>query len=627
MSEPILTTAGAPPVDAAPADTESPSEQAPAPSPRDIPNDLMSVLLAATGPLTLHAIQDELNAPGRGEHVPTGPIERLLSEWAGSDRARVAVTKLGDPLTDHYQLSPAYRAEVESPGLVIEKRAAILGAALAYDALCVDAQPVSERPFIGGCPANELDDLLRAANITIGWEELDDHVSALVAAGLLVVENGDEHNSYVLQKGVAAKLITMGAPALAKTTLPKQEDPPPSPPPEPAVDEQVATIKRHVDGLNLRLEEERHRSQHFQAEALRFAQRAAKYEQWARKGGFNIAEITGHVDAIARDQGVPWVVLRIVDETELRRLLAEEDKLNEALAAAKKSFDSAKRAYDATKAKLEEKLALVKQAQRSPSYAPDKMVRRIVRGFRVEVVSDDAHDYGMHLDWEELREEDREEAEPEVVVPEPPPLAPPVTMAATPAVTAAPTPTPAPAAIAAAEAATVVQVPRRETGTTAVVASEDATRPFAEDRRLPPGKRYEGKISVKDLADPLMVVFLNEEYGIRLGDVRSHFEAQHGTMEDNAAKLVEPTLRFLEGRGSLRVGDIPGATPTSDPVRLYWHASFKDPRTASPPTPPQPAEKGSKKAKDDAATTDGSGDAAEAPAKAKRGSKKKAAAK
>lgn len=594
---------------------------------RDLPNDMMSVLLSATSPMTLHAIQDELNAPGRGEHIATGPIDRLLDDWTGGDRPRVVVVKLGDPLAEHYQLSPTYRAEVESPGLVIEKRAAILGAIFAPDGL-------DEASEGNGLPLEQIGEVFGERKVAMDRHDMEQHVGALVVAGVLVAipfDQGTEHERlvYVLAKGVPARLLAEGAPAVAKGTMPAKE----APPPDAATEAQA--VERYVAELNDLLEEQERRAVHFQGEAMRFAKKANKYEQWARRGGFNIAEITGQVDAQVRGQGVPWVALRMVDERELRRLLTEEDKINEALAAAKKSFDSAKRGYDATKAQLEEKLALVKQAQRSSSYAPDKMVRRIVSGFQVEVVSDDAHDYGMHLDWEELSEEDRvEEAEPEVVVAEPPPKV----VQASPTTKAAATGDIGVAlagdGLAIVEPAPpVVHGMRREDGTTDTDRALSMAPAEEADRRIPEGKQYAGKLTVKEMADPMTAIFLNEEYGLRLGDVQPHFEATHGALPEGGTKLIEPTLRFLEGRGSLASGDVPGAMPTSDPVKLYWHTSFKDPRTAPPPAPTPPKEKPARKVKEvakvaevEAAPSDGAEDK-ESAKPARKANKKKAAAK
>lgn len=601
---------------------------------RDLANDLVSVLLAASSPMTLIAIQDSLNVEGQ-EYVPTGPIDRALDDMTGGDRPRVMVVKLGDPVVEHYMLSPTYRSEIESPGLVVEKRATILGAILAPFAIGEDS---GEREEDDGYPLSELAEIMDERGVAFGLNELVEHLGVLVGAGLLQMVRVDpdrenETTIYSLAKGVPAKLLAIGAPALAKTTLPPKD--------EPASDSAVAaqaekdrkTIEDYIARLTERHDEQERRALHFQGEAHKFAQRSAKYEQWARRGGFNIAEIVGQVDATARGQGVPWVVLRMVDERELRRLLTEEDKLNESLTASKKSFESAKRAYEATKSQLEEKLALVKQAQRSTSYAPEKMVRRIIRDLMVEVVSDDAHDYGMHLDWEELREEDREE-EPEVVVPEPPAktlvidgkaFEPGVAIAG--------------AGISSAEmreqAATkevVVQVSRREDGTTSSTFAGSVPGPVApaEDRRVPEGKQYAGKLDVKEMADPMTAIFLNEEFGLRRSDVQAHFEATHGALPEGGAKIIEPTLRFLEGRGSLLSGDVPGAMPTSDPVKLYWHTSFKDPRTAPPPSPTPPKEKAARKTKkaEDApapAEDHKAKETAAKPAKAKKSAKKAAA--
>lgn len=622
---------------------EAPSEQEIAEArstARDLSNDMMSVLIAATSPLSLLAIQDELNAPGRGDHVPTGPIDRLLDDWTGGDRPRVVVVKLGDPLVEHYQLSPTYRAEVESPGLVIEKRAAILGAIFAPDGLDEEGEG-------NGLPLDQIVEVFDERKVRMDRADLEQHVGALMVAGVLVAihfDQGTEHERlvYVLAKGVPARILTEGAPAVAKSTLPAKEAPQPDAAAEAQAVEQRQIVERYVAELNCRLEEQERRAVHFQGEAMRFAQKSAKYEQWARRGGFNIAEITGQVDAQARGQGVPWVALRMVDERELRRLLTEEDKINEALAASRKSFESAKRAYEATKSQLEEKLALVKQAQRSTSYAPDKMVRRIVRDFQVEVVSDDAHDYGMHLDWEELRDEDRQdEAEPEVVVAEPPAkvvqAAPPQSAAQVgtggtgghPGVTSTVS-----FGASAGSPPPVVQVMRREDGTTDTDRALSMVPAEEEDRRLPEGKQYAGKLSVKEMADNMSAIFLNEEYGLRFGDVQPHFEATHGALPEGGDKLIEPTLRFLEGRGSLLSGVVPGPMPTSEPVKLFWHSSFKDPRTAPPPAPTPPKEKPTRKAREKAVVSEVESAPAEASESqasdakpARKSSKKKAAAK
>lgn len=628
----IFQVQGEPP--AAPPDESATT----ATQPRDLTNDLMSVLLTASKPMTLLAIQDELNAPGRGDHVPTGPIDRALDDMTGGDRPRVVVVKLGDPVVEHYMLSHAYRAEVESPGLVVEKRAAILGAIFAPDGLGEDDE---ERDEGDGFPISEIVEILEGADVIEVNEDLSPHIAALVDAGLIVTMkvNPTSETVYVLAKGVPGRLLAEGAPALAKTTIPPKEAPPSDSAVAAQAEEDRKTIESYIARLTERHDEQERRALHFQGEAHKFAQRSAKYEQWARRGGFNIAEITGQVDASARGQGVPWVVLRIVDERELRRLLTEEDKLNESLTASKKSFESAKRAYEATKSQLEEKLALVKQAQRSTSYAPEKMVRRIVRDLMVEVVSDDAHDYGMHLDWEELREEDKEE-EPEVVVPEPPAKVAPAGTVAIGGKLFEPAVAIAGAGIATADmrdqsapTTQVVQVSRREDGTTSTFAgSVPGPVAPADDRRIPEGKQYAGKLDVKEMADPMTAIFLNEEFGLRRSDVQAHFEAAHGALPEGGAKIIEPTLRFLEGRGSLLSGDVPGAMPTSDPVKLYWHSSFKDPRTAPPPAPLEPAPKPARKTKEKAVKAPAADDAPKDKAKTKEPAKaskraKKAASK
>lgn len=589
---------------------------------RDLPNDLHSVFLAATAPLTLHEIQDELNAPGRGVHVPTGPIDTLLDEWTRGDNPRVAVVKLGDPVVEHYHFTTRYRDELENPGLVVERRAAVLSAMIAP--WVVDPEEEEEpSPGDGQSAAETIEILgdLKGASPEAITADLD----ILTSAGILAVcPASDEEDPpvvrYMLAKGAAAKLLAVGAPALAATTLPPKNEPAPEPDAEPdaEAEKKRRAVEEYVLRLNEKLDEQTRRAQHFTAEAHRYASQVARYELWARKGGFNIDEITAVPREQAGGPGVPWTAFRIVDETELRRLVHEEDRLDEALTAAKKTFDSAKSAYAAVKTRLEERLALVKLAQRSPSYTPEKLVNRIARDGRIEVVSADEHDKGDHLEWEDPPVRARE-VDPVVDLPEPPPPVKPAPAAApaTPVATSAPAPATAPA----------VPPSQHEGGTNLVQTSLLPAEPPAEE------KVYAGMLNLKAMAPDLLAVFEKEPFGVRGPDVLARFEAIHGKLPGTAAKLIEPALRFVEGRGDLCSGDMPGTSGTEDPVRLYWHKSFTDPRQAPPPAPAEPEEKATRKAKkkgaDEAPSDASAPEEASAEPKAAKGSKakKKAAAK
>jgi len=616
----------------APSEHESATASTSAP-PRDLDNDLLSVLLAASSPLTLLAIQDELNVEGR-EYIAAGPINRLLDDWAGGDRPRVVVTKLGDPMVEHYRLSLTYRTDVESPDLVIERRSHLLGAIILPWACDEDAE-LDEN---SGCTFNELNDLLNPDLTDEGIVTLRDDLDRLVGAGALIVLDGERTiqgedsisaKRYVMPKAIVDRFLREGAPAIAKLTLPKQTDESE----QPGAADAALQIDEYIALLNARLEEQTKRAEHFQSEAFRFAKQATTYEAWARKGGFNIAEIVATPPDPTSGNGVPWVVLRMVNETELRRLIHEEDRLNEALASAKKTFESDKNAYAAIKSKLEERLAIVKQAQRSSSYMPDKFVHRIARDGRVEVVSADEHDKGDHLEWEELPRA-KEEPEREVVTPTRSVIFGGVGVHAGVTSTVVFGQGQVRGGLSVTDGAPVVQVSRREDGTTSSTFAGSVPGPVApaEDRRVPDGKQYAGKLGPADLADAMTATFLNEEWGIRRNDVQAHFEAIHGALPEGGEKAIGPALRLLEGRGALLAGDVPGSSSTAEPTRLYWHVSFKDPRTAPPPAPLEPAPKPARKVKEKAVKAPAADDAPKVQAKTKEPAKaskraKKAASK
>lgn len=587
---------------------------------RNLANDLLSVFLAATAPLTLHAIQDELNAPGRGAHVPTGPIDHLLDTWTDSATPRVQVIKLGDPVVEHYQLTPNYRDELEKPGLVIERRALILSAFCDGDE---EDGPVDEgevAPTVDGIMA--MMDSIHPREKPFDRAIIAMDLLRLIDAGL-VTYYGDVlvdifAQRFALEGQVYEKIIEAGSFAVAKTTLPQPEEPPA--PVDASAEEKRQLVESYVVRLNEKLDEQTRRAKHFQSEAMRYAQQAARYEVWAKRGGFSIAEIVG-ASALSEGPsgpGVPWSPFRLVDYDELRRLVREKEALDESLGAAKKNFDSAKSAYAAIKAKLEEKLALVEQAQRSPSYIPDKMVHRIAREGRIEVVSADDHDRGDHLDWEDPPPRARE-PEP-VVVSEP---APPVPPAQPPPVQPKPVEAPKDVGVALAGAGVAITDERPTKGTQATVV------PLPEPAKAE-GPKYAGVLNVKALGEPIVAVFLNEEFGVREPDVMARFEAIHGTLPDGAAKVFGPALRYLTGKGDLLTGPMPGETPTSDPVQLYWHKSFKDPRSAPPPAQAEvvPSTRRGKgaKAKTEDAPAEGD-DGAKGEPKAGKKATKKAAAK
>ncbi len=580
---------------------------------RNLANDLLSVFLAATAPLTLHAIQDELNAPGRGAHVPTGPIDHLLDQWTDGATPRVQAVKLGDPVVEHYQLTASYRDELEKPGLVVERRAAILSAFVFDDG--------SDRGDLEDDPPTSMTvdvivEALGANDRIFDRQVIASDVETFVRVGFLEVVDGSpvEDREYTLSVSAYEEIVAIGSSALAKTTLPAKEEPPPMV--DESADEKRRAVENFVLAQSAKLDEQTRRALHFQAEAMRYAQMAARYEVWAKKGGFNITDIVGastNADS-PNGPGVPWAPFRTVNYDELRRLVREKESLDEALAAAKKTFESHKSAYAATKTKLEEKLAAVELAQRSTTYIPDKMVHRIAREGRIEVVSADDHDRGDHLDWEDPPPRARE-PEPVVVSEPAPPVPPPVQ----------PKPVEAPkdVGVALAGAGVAITDERPTKGTQATVV------PLPEPAKAE-GPKYAGVLNVKALGEPIVAVFINEEFGVREPDVMARFEAIHGTLPDGAAKVFGPALRYLTGKGDLLTGPMPGETPTSDPVRLYWHKSFKDPRSAPPPAPAEvvPSTRRGKgvKAKTEDAPAEGD-DGAKGEPKAGKKATKKAAAK
>lgn len=184
---------------AAPPLPEAEDAAAPAPATRANLDEAIKVALldAVNGAATIDQVHETVNA-APGPHVARGVIEARILEW---EKAGV-VHRNGDT----WVLGAAARAEVEQPGVVLERRAEVV-ASIALMLLpdgnqFTDLEGVTAlelEAFLHGSAADDADDLISGALTTDGLQArpipadvLKADLDALVRAGVLVTRTATE---------------------------------------------------------------------------------------------------------------------------------------------------------------------------------------------------------------------------------------------------------------------------------------------------------------------------------------------------------------------------------------------------------------------------------------------------
>lgn len=446
-SKPTDTSPAAEPSATTPTPTEG-AERRP-----DLPGDVLSVLLAATGPLAIDEIQRDVNATP-GVFVPLQFVEAELDTLSGAERVTVAT----EGKVKQYALSAAARAEIDAPGLTIERRAAILVAlarvtlgSASADFEHVDSEGAPPARLASGASLDEIlgemTEMGAAKGLTL--PEAETHVDALCRAGVLVIEtpltdgtdpaagpseddgddnafedaaddegedsDGDEDapapveaseptaKVYTFAMGQLDALWTVGARGLAEKSMPTKE----APAAETSIPASALTaVEAQLKTMAIKAAEFEEQRDKYKAENALLQLRWSRAATWLDEngGGLDINVIAQEPARKADPRIFQWEK-RVSITTEIKaRLLDELTRLDEQLAGICSAEEVAKGSFKEKKAKVAEQIAALKMASRGVEYLYTRKAYRepdFARGV-VLVRSAEEHDYGTVLDEETI---------------------------------------------------------------------------------------------------------------------------------------------------------------------------------------------------------------------------------
>ncbi len=449
----------------APPPTPAPSDGAPARRPA-LRDDVLTVLLAATSPLTLDEIQADVNVTG-----PFTPLQFIEDEIEGLIKVhRVAFTFEGS--VKRYVLTATARSEIDKPGIVLDEREKIILAmasvTLSSEVLHYDAVE-GIGPYVAqvgnGASAEELAAEIDAESDTSTAEpsaEVIDHVEqhalALMRAGVFAVrdytpesvgvsdaedeeededppsshgdtnfEDEDETDEpesasegmngsstpaappvkvFTFAPGMVDTLFRVGARALAQRSLPEKE----APPSLPSAEEEAARV---YGTFETKLKAERLRTAEMEAERDRYKTDLAMLTSKWRRAAKWLDENGGgtDLDAIAAEpkpkpdpRVFAWTRRVPVTPEVKSEILDELNALDTQLEEIGKAEEVSKTSIKERKAKVQAKITDLKSASRAVEfvYAKDAYREPDWRRKVIVVKSAEAHDYGRVLDEEPI---------------------------------------------------------------------------------------------------------------------------------------------------------------------------------------------------------------------------------
>lgn len=395
-------------------------------------DDVLSVLLAATGPLDLETIAAEVNIDRTKPHLPKGVVETLLH---GALCGKVTRSEEGDPTRFHYALTPVARADIEAPGVVREALAAVV-AALAGQ---TDYMPRSGPAFTTELSAEQVAFALHAARANAddrpfmpeGWVEsffrgIDprdpravadatrERLTVLSSAGHVLATAPDAGSDEPVTFRLTGNALVLFADGGATAVVASMYPPKPVGPTPAEIDALVeAQVKARVDPAVAEAERsaalfKRHWEESVADLAAVRAQVIA-YERWFTAKHLPVPKAVLLAGAVERPEPrdvFEYEQERPIDHDELLRIIGEERRLTQYIAefteaAASRKADDAAEIKKLT-VKVEGLRVAMGRAATTGTHVVLKKAYNVVRNGKLVTLSADPHDQGEVLAEEDL---------------------------------------------------------------------------------------------------------------------------------------------------------------------------------------------------------------------------------